>query len=72
MYNGYQFWGMDLIWWVIWILLLFWIFAIPYRIPGQRHRPDSPLEILQRRFASGQISKETYQESKAILEKDKT
>ncbi len=72
MYNGYQFWGMDLIWWVIWILLLFWIFAVPYRIPGQRHRSDSPIEILQKRFASGQISKEEYQETKAILEKDKT
>lgn len=72
MYNGYQFWGMDLIWWVIWCMLLFWIFAMPYRIPGQRHRLDSPLDILQKRFASGQITKEEYQEGKAILEKDVT
>lgn len=70
MYEGYQFWGMHLIWWVIWFVFIFWIFAVPYKIPGQRYRQDSPLDILQKRFASGSISKEEYQEGKAILEKN--
>jgi len=67
-YNN--FWGMDIIWWFAWIMLMFWIFATPYDVPGQRKRKDSPLDILQKRFASGQILNEEYQEKKAILEKD--
>ena len=61
---------MDVIWWFLWIILMFWIFATPYDIPGQRRRKDSPLDILQKRFASGQIKNDEYQESKKILEND--
>ncbi len=68
-YDGYHFWGMHLIWWFVWLSLLFWIFAIPYDIPGQR-RSDSPFDILRKRFASGQMTNEEYQEKKKILEKD--
>jgi putative membrane protein len=70
MYDGYHFGGMHLIWWFIWLVFIFWIFATPYDIPGQRKKNNSPLDILKKRFASGQISKEDYQEHRAILEKD--
>ena len=70
MYDGYRFWGMHLIWWFIWIMFIFWVFATPYDIPGQMKKKDSPLDILHKRFASGKMSKEQYQEHKAILEKD--
>ena len=68
-YNG-NYWGMGLIWWFVWIVLLFWIFALPYKIPGQRYKKDSPLDILKMRFASGQITNEQYQEMKKTLEND--
>lgn len=70
MYDGYHFAGMHLMWWFVWLILLFWIFATPYDIPGQRKKKNSPLSILQMRFAAGQITKESYQEHKALLEKD--
>ena len=70
MYDGYHFWGMHLIWWFIWIFFFIWIFATPWDVPGQRKKKDSPLDILQRRFASGQMTKEEYLEKKAILEND--
>ena len=70
MYNGYYFWGMDIIWWIIWFFLLVWIFALPYDIPGQRKRKDSAPDILKARFAAGQITKDEYLEGKKILEKD--
>ncbi|HEY8781677.1 MAG TPA: SHOCT domain-containing protein [Mucilaginibacter sp.] len=70
MLYGNYFWGMNLIWWLIWLILLFWIFATPYDIPGQRNKNDSPPDILQKRFASGEISKEEYQERKKVLEND--
>jgi putative membrane protein len=62
--------GMNVIWWFVWIILMLWIFATPYNIPGQRKAKDSPLDILQKRFAAGQITKEEYQEHKKILQND--
>ena len=66
--DNYHFGGMHLVWWFVWGAFLFWIFAIPYDIPGQRVRKDTPLDILKKRFASGQINNEEYQEKKIILE----
>ena len=66
-YNGYNFGGMNFIWWIIWMGLLFWIFFTPWNIPGERRKKDSPLDILQRRFASGEITKEQYAEHKKLL-----
>jgi len=68
LYDGYHFWGMHLIWWFIWIVLLFWIFATPYYVPGQQRKNDSPLYILKKRFASGQITTAEYLEKKKLLE----
>ena len=68
MENSYQYWGMNIIWWFIWGMLLFWIFALPYDIPGQRKKKDSPLDILQRRFANGEITKGEYEDKKKTLE----
>jgi putative membrane protein len=62
-----SFGGMNFIWWILWMIMLFWIFAIPYKIPGQRTRKDSPLDILNKRFASGLISNDEYQEKKKMI-----
>jgi len=51
----------------VWGILLFWIFFTPYNIPGQRIKKDSPLDILQKRFASGQINNQQYDEIKQVL-----
>lgn len=52
-YHG--FWGMNFIWWIIWILFLIWIFATPW---GYRRTRDTSYDILRKRFASGEITKE--------------
>ena len=70
MFYTNNFWGMNLIWWFIWCVLLFWIFATPYNIPGQRNKKDSPLDILQKRFAAGELSNEEYNEKKKMLLSD--
>jgi putative membrane protein len=67
-YFDFHFWGMHLIWWFLWMILIIWIFALPYNIPGQRVKKDTPLDILKKRFASGQINDEEYLEKKKILE----
>lgn len=58
---------MNFIWLFIWMVMIFWIFATPYDISGQRRRKEAPPDILQQRFASGQITNDVYQESKKML-----
>lgn len=69
-YEGYHFWGMHFFWWILWVLMLIWIFATPYNIPGQKLKKDSPLDILKKRFALGEIDIEEYLETKKILKVD--
>lgn len=66
-YNA-QYLGMHFFWWIIWIVLLIWIFAAPWNIPGQRHKKDTPLDILRKRFANGEIDQAEYESRKKILE----
>jgi putative membrane protein len=69
MYNG-GFWGMNLIWWFIWMVMIFWIFATPYSIPGQRFRKDTAFDILRKRYGAGELTTEEYKEKKKLLEVD--
>jgi putative membrane protein len=69
MYYGYHFWGMHLVWWFVWLILLSWIFFTPYDIPG-RPKKDTALDILQKRLASGEITTEQYEERKRVIEAD--
>ncbi|HZT72627.1 MAG TPA: SHOCT domain-containing protein [Terriglobales bacterium] len=69
-YYGWAWWW---IWWVIWALII--IFAISWWTPwGGRSRfvrRETPLEILQRRLASGELTPQQYEEQKAILLRDR-
>lgn len=67
MHHGYL-WGMNWVWWILWLILLFWIFATPWKIPGQRVKKDSPLEILKKRLAKGEIDEQEYREKKKLLQ----
>ena len=67
MFYNNIFWGMDIIWWIIWMAMIFWIFVTPYDIPG-RKRKDGPLDILQKRFTSGQITNDEYQRKRIITD----
>lgn len=70
MHNGHHFWGMHLLWWIFWVILVIWIFATPYNIPGQRTKNDTPLDILKKRFAKGEITKEEFEENKKFLDEN--
>ncbi len=65
-YDHYHFWGMHLIWWFVWISFLFWIFATPYNIPVRRTKKDTPLDILKKRLALGEIDTEAYQGNEKV------
>lgn len=61
---------MHLLWWLFWIFLMFMLFGWFEPVPKRRVRKDSALDILQKRFASGEITEEEYQNKKKILEAD--
>ncbi len=69
-HDTYHFWGMHFVWWFVLGIILLWIFVSPYNIPGQRSKKETPIEILKKRFAIGQITKEEYQEMKNKLEEN--
>lgn len=59
-HEGYFLFGMHFLWWCVWIVILSWIFVIPYDIPGQRKKRESPFYALQKKFANGHLTKEEY------------
>jgi putative membrane protein len=66
------YWGMHIAWWFVWVFMILWIFAFPYEIPGQRYKKESPLNLLKRRLAKGQITNEDFFVMKEMLESDLT
>ena len=64
--------GMHMLWWLFWILLLTSFFSFVTPVPRKKARLNrlTPLDILQRRFAAGEITTEDYEERKARLERD--
>jgi len=64
-----HYWGMHIIWWVIWVIFIMWIFATPWDIPGQKMKKETPLDLLKKRYANGDISKEEYEDIKITLQK---
>jgi len=70
MINTTSFLGMELQWWIFFVVLLIWLFVIPYDIPGQRNKRDSPLDILKKRFAAGKITAEEFKKASHLLQDD--
>lgn len=64
--------GMHIFWWFFWVVV---VLAIVFWGRGdsrvRRERPrETPLELLRRRLANGEISPEEYEKRKVILERD--
>ena len=69
-YGDVGFWGMHMFWWIFW----FGIFAVGISLfePVPRSRTGdhnaSPLEILKKRYAKGDITDADYERMKNRLE----
>ena len=68
-YVGASYWGMHFFWWLFWIAAMVLVFS-PFTPVSPGRRRQTPLEILQRRYAAGEISMQEYEERKATLERD--
>jgi putative membrane protein len=69
MWNDGWYFGMHLLWWIFWVVLLVALLGVFTPVPRTRVR-ETPLQILQRRYAQGEIGSEEYEERKAKLERD--
>jgi putative membrane protein len=67
----YYFGGMHLYWWFLWIFIwvLFFSFMMPVRRTTYRQM-QSPLQLLQRRYAAGEITSDEYEERRTKLLRD--
>ena len=62
-------WGMHLLGWLLWAALagiVCWVVARSAS-PGGPSRPESPSEILRRRYAEGALTTEEYEERRRKL-----
>jgi putative membrane protein len=65
------YWGMHTFWWIWWFFL--WIMFLSFFMPVRRttyRQMQSPLQLLQRRYAAGEITSEEYEERKTKLLRD--
>lgn len=68
---GYYMGGMHAFWWLFWVVLIVALYAA--LSPERRRRQGetgSPLQLLQRRLARGEITPEQYEQAKALLDRD--
>jgi len=67
----YNFMGMYSYWWVFWVLIwiVFFLFMMPVRRTTYRQL-QSPLQLLQRRYAAGEITSQEYEERRVKLLRD--
>ena len=68
-HDGMGFWGMHLFWWLFWVVAIVVLFT-PITPVSVNRRRETPLELLQRRYAAGEVTSEAYEERKAKLERD--
>ena len=70
-YNGgYYMGGMHGLWWIFWVVLIVVLVFFGWGRGGEGRRPrETPLEVLQRRLANGEVSPEDYEKRKALLDR---
>lgn len=71
MFHDGSMWGWHWIWWLFWIVILIAAVILFVRALESRRRIDNggetALDILEKRYAAGEISTEEYEERRAKL-----
>ena len=64
--------GMHGLWWIFWVAVICVVFFYGWgRTGAQEGRPrETPLEVLQRRLANGEVTPDEYEKRKALLNRD--
>lgn len=71
--DGYYMVGMHAFWWLFWVLLIvLMLFGIRPRSGEHRERQrETPIDILRRRLANGEINAQEYEEIMRVLSQEK-
>jgi len=69
-YDGYHFFGMHFFWWFFWAILIVWAIRASRKNTSPQVKEDGSMEILKKRFAKGEITKDQFEEMKKTLEND--
>ncbi|MEQ1854924.1 MAG: SHOCT domain-containing protein [Longimicrobiales bacterium] len=63
--------GMHFFWWLFWVLIIVGFASLFTPVPrDQARQRESPLALLQQRYAAGEISTEDYEQRRAVLMRD--
>ena len=65
-------WNMPMMWfvWIPLVILIVWlIMRLSNRESYSQNREESPMEILKKRYARGEVSEEEFQQQRKDLEK---
>ena len=69
--GSWWFLGMHVLWWLFWVLIIIGFVTLFITVPKQQaKRRDAPLDVLQRRYAAGEISTDEYEQRRAVLTRD--
>ena len=73
MYWGWGFWGMSVFWWLFWVIAIVVFFSLLAPVPRARlrDRHETPLDVLQRRYAAGELTTAEYDERRTRLLADR-
>jgi putative membrane protein len=69
--GGYMMGSVHGLWWILWLVVLIGLVVFyVWGQPGVRRQDsrDTPLDVLKRRLASGELSPEEYEKRKALLD----
>lgn len=66
--------GLHWVWWLFWIVLIGLVAYYGWGRPSARQggSNETPLEVLKRRLANGEVTTEEYEQRKALLDRDAT
>ena len=70
--GGFYMGGMHGLWWIFWVFLIGAIVYYAWGRPGeQRRRPsETSQQVLQRRLANGEITRDEYEKRRSLLDRD--
>lgn len=66
--NNWNMYGFGWIFWLVIIALVVWFVISILSTKNKNTHDESPLEILKKRFARGEITREEFEEKKKALE----
>lgn len=67
MWHGGWMGGMHWFWWVFWVVFVIVLVWAVTRTSSPPQQQETPLDVLERRYAEGEISTEEFEERKSRL-----